>query len=446
MQPVRRAVLTSTGPVAARKPSSPFSSGLGCATRPQQQQQQQQQQRRPFSRSAPRHAAPPPPAPARSGIAALTSRKLISISGPDAAKFLQGVVTVNMLTAGPEQQQQQQQQQPPPLPPRYALFLTAQGRLLHDVFIYPDPRRAGEGFLLEVDAAEAESLQKHIRRYKLRAKFDVRVLADGEGAVWHAWNDDSSSSSTAGPGLPPSAPGAATVLTARDTRAPGLGHRIVTLDGAGPPDQALPAVPEQAYHLRRYLRGVAEGQAELAREQALPHESNADVCGAVDFRKGCYVGQELTIRTEHRGVVRKRVLPCLLYPCSSAAPPERLTDDAYRPAADEPAGLGAEMVPAGASIGRVGKKGRSAGKWLRGVGNVGLALCRLEIMTDVVLPGETVSGGFDPADEFVVSLGGPGGAAEGEGGEAAEEGTQKVKIKAFVPDWLRERLANKGAH
>jgi hypothetical protein len=92
------------------------------------------------------------------------------------------------------------------------------------------------------------------------------------------------------------------------------------------------------------------------------------------------------------------------------------------------------MVPAEASIGRVGRKGRSAGKWLRGVGNVGLAVCRLEIMTDVVLPGEVAAGGFVEGDEFVVGL----------GGEDKEDG-RKVKIKAFVPEWLRAGLAGKAA-
>ena len=88
-------------------------------------------------------------------------------------------------------------------------------------------------------------------------------------------------------------------------------------------------------------------------------------------------------------------------------------------------GLHAEMVPSETSIGRVGKKGRSAGKWLRGVGNVGLALCRLEIMTDMVLPGETAAaGGYQEGDEFVVA------AAEG----------QEVRIKAFVPEWMKSRL------
>jgi len=140
----------------------------------------------------------------------------------------------------------------------------------------------------------------------------------------------------------------------------------------------------------------------------------------VSFTKGCYVGQEMTIRTKHRGVVRKRILPCELYACEDAAPAEL----EYRPVISDSVGDASE-VPAETSIGRVGRKGRSAGKWLRGIGNVGLALCRLEIMTDVVLPGEGAAGAYQAGDEFVVDAG---------------EGMQ-VKIKAFVPGWMRDGLA-----
>lgn len=418
-----------------------------CLARPTLGARETRHQRRTFSRSAPRHAAPP--GPSRAGLAPLASRKLISVSGPDAAKYLQGVITANILAGSGPTQTQHARTGPGGF---YAAFLTAQGRVLHDVFVYPDVRKdPATSFLLEVDAPEAERLQKHIKRYKLRARFDVRVLDDGEGSVWQAWNDDddyhngvarltsalsSSSSSSAG----------ATIITMPDSRAPGLGHRIVALDnsptsssgGGSPPppidlDLDLPRVGEESYLLRRYLLGVPEGQSEILREQALPHESNVDLMGGVDFRKGCYVGQELTIRTEHRGVVRKRVLPCLLYP-AEGSPPERLE---YRPWIDEGARLAADAVPPEASIGRAGKKGRSAGKWLKGVGNLGLALCRLEIMTDVVLPGETGGVGFDPGDEFVVGLG-----QEGEDGAG-----RNVKIKAFVPEWLRERLRSKeGSH
>ncbi|KAL2129879.1 hypothetical protein VTI74DRAFT_7190 [Chaetomium olivicolor] len=397
-------------------------------------------QRRLLSRSAPHHNAAsvaPPAAPSPSGLAPLPSRKLLSLRGPDAARFLQGVITANLFPG--------HHGAPPPSDANnnarlradagfYAAFLTAQGRVLHDVFVYRDPRDVegrehghGTSWLIEVDAGEAERLQRHVKRYKLRAKFDVRILEEGEGQVWGAWGDGAGE--VLGKGSEEG------VVAVQDTRAPGLGWRVLGFGGKEPAElgDKVPRVGEDVYRLRRYLYGVPEGQGEILREQALTHESNIDLMGGVDFRKGCYVGQELTIRTEHRGVVRKRILPCVLYP-EEQAEPKGLE---YRP--ELGGGLSAEMVPAEASIGRVGKKGRSAGKWLRGVGNVGLALCRLEIMTDVVLPGEAASVAYTAGDEFVVGL----GAKEGEEGEGD---TRKVKIKAFVPEWLRQGLENKEGH
>ncbi|KAK0646318.1 hypothetical protein B0T16DRAFT_307302, partial [Cercophora newfieldiana] len=355
----------------------------------------------------------PPTAPAPAGIAPLTSRSLISVSGPDAAKYLHGVITAN-LTGDTHTQG---------FP---AAFLTAQGRVLHDVFIYRDTANLSSAaspsptdtFLIEVDASQADRLQRHIKRYKLRANFSVRLLPSV--SIYQAWDDSSPPLS-----LPPSSLPKNTI-TLPDTRIPGnpgtLGTRIVTLDDAPPPSlPAVPAVSEDTYHLRRYLHGIPEGQSEILRETALPLESNLDLSGAIDFRKGCYVGQELTIRTKHRGVVRKRILPVVLYPDGGEAPQEVV----YRPNVEE--GLSAGMVKAETSIGRVGKKGRSAGKWFGGMGNVGLALCRLEIMTGLVLPGgEGRAGGWKEGDEFVVGVG--------------EEGEREVRVKAFVPGWMRRSL------
>jgi folate-binding protein YgfZ len=198
-----------------------------------------------------------------------------------------------------------------------------------------------------------------------------------------------------------------------------MGYRILQTNGQTP-QVDLDATTEDSYTIRRYLTGVGEGQEELLRETALPQESNMDIMNGIDFHKGCYVGQELTIRTKHRGVVRKRILPCMIYPKTSPMP----TSLAYDPSSEAP---GAETIPAEKSIGRFEKRGRSAGKWLRGMGNVGLALCRLETMTDVVLPGETAAAGYSAEDEFVLEW----------GGEGVEEA---VKIKAFVPEWLRAGL------
>ncbi|PHH70895.1 hypothetical protein CDD82_6857 [Ophiocordyceps australis] len=346
--------------------------------------------------------------PPSAGLVPLASRQVLAISGLDAAKFLQGLVTANVLA-------------PDGLPrPHgfYSALLNAKGRVMHDVFIYPIPTgarlahvdRLDPGFLVEADASQLRLLEHYIKRYKLRANLTVRPLHADAVSVWQAWDDGADLTSALA--RTPSA------LSMPDTRAPGLGHRILQLNGSQAPELHLQHRDEIAYTIRRYLSGVPEGQHEIVREQALPLESNMDLMGAIDFRKGCYVGQELTIRTRHRGVVRKRILPCVLY--RDAHPPATLS---YHP---PPHGApAAESFPANTSIGRVGKTGRSAGKWLRGTANIGLALCRLEIMTDVVLPGEQAASAYSPGDEFMLDVG---------------QDESPVRIKAFAPAWLRQGL------
>lgn len=389
-------------------------------------QQQPAAHSRNFSAATSRDS-PSPPSPTLSGLVALSSRRLISVSGPDAPKFLQGVITQNLLAAPQTNNGEVNQIRTDGF---YSAFLTATGRVLYDVFVYPDHRQqpGGESFLIEVDADEAARLERHIRRYKLRAKFAVRLLDAGEATVWHAWDDEDGRAAldAAAQGVEDSH----RFAHLRDPRAPGLGWRMLKT-GDREPLVDLPRVAdEEVYRTRRYLFGVAEGQRELLRETALPLEGNLDVMGGIDFRKGCYVGQELTIRTKHRGVVRKRVLPVMIYGDEPA--PGSLE---YRPGGLGDGAVDAAAIPTDTSFGRLEKKGRSAGKWLRGVGNVGLGLCRLEIMTDVVLPGETAAATYKPTDEFVMAQ---------QPGEDGSGGFQ-VKVKAFVPEWLRHALDQQNA-
>lgn len=378
---------------------------------------QRKQQRRPFSGTVSTQTD------LRAGLTKLTSRRLISVSGPDASKFLQGVITNNINA-------------PHNANGFYTGFLTAQGRVVHDVIIYPDdlgPEPGKQSFLIEVDADEAATLHKHIKRYKLRSKFNLKLLDPEERALYHSWNDVDQ----AGPRtkLIDEVQKDGNARAVPDPRVPAFGSRlVVSQTSSSSPLTDGDLTPESSYHLRRFLLGIPEGQSEIISGTALPLESNMDVMNGIDFRKGCYVGQELTIRTKHRGVVRKRILPCILY--SEGAAPEIPADGPgqlgaleklLKPEVEQ--GVKAEMIPQGASIDKVDKKSRSApGKWLRGIGNVGLALCRLEVMTDTVLPGET-PGTYSPQQEFVVSLGGE------EGGEVE---AKKVKVKAFVPFWLRD--------
>jgi transferase CAF17, mitochondrial len=379
-----------------------------------------------FSASSGRRSAlsTNPSRSASSGLASLSSRRLISVSGPDATKYLHGVITSSFGSPGVLGSGGRGG--------FYTAFLNAQGRVLHDVFIYPDSiglgtgttTRSEESFLIEVDAAEAERLQRHIKRYKLRAKLDVRLLSQEEATVWHAWDDSEKSGLVSVLGKAHE-----DTILLDDTRTPNLGLRAITHRDATPHID-LEHVPEKAYQIRRYLHGVPEGQQEILFEHALPLDSNMDVMGGIDFHKGCYVGQELTIRTKHRGVVRKRILPVALYGDDQPVPSTLEYKPSVFPEDRGPDVFGAEMMPADSSIGRAEKKGRSAGKWLRGIGNIGLALIRLEVMTDLTLPGETPARAFRTEDEFVLQ----------DKSREDEHVGQPIRVRAFVPDWLRQGL------
>ncbi|KAJ5973464.1 transferase caf17 [Penicillium waksmanii] len=358
----------------------------------------------------------------QTGYARLTNRGLISITGVDSATFLQGLITQNMLVANDPSRSIRRTS-------LYTAFLNSQGRILNDAFIYPVPNAEGNDldreWLVEVDKNEVPTLLKHLKKHKLRAKLKLRALEDGERTVWSSWKNHAEprwaaynlESETASPFAPSS-----NVVGCIDLRAPGFGSRIVT---PGPealrtylPDEAQVSGDEvglDAYTIRRILHGVPEGQSEILRESSLPMESNMDMGRAIDFRKGCYVGQELTIRTHHTGVVRKRILPVQLY-----------TGDA--PTGDSPVydpSTELALPPAGTNINKAGgRRGRSAGKFLSGVGNIGLALCRLEMMTDLALTGEGTQ--FTPGSEFKVSW------------VAETEQPAEVKLQAFVPAWTRE--------
>jgi folate-binding protein YgfZ len=369
------------------------------------------------------------PVPPQTGYARLTNRGLISITGTDSATFLQGLITQNMLVANDPSKSIRRTG-------AYTAFLNSQGRVLNDAFIYPLPNTEGNDlereWLVEVDKNEVPTLLKHLKKHKLRAKLKLRALEDGERTIWSSWKNHSEprwaaynlETDTASPFSTSS-----DIVGCIDSRAPGFGSRIIT-PGAEDlrvhlPDELQVAGSEvglDSYTVRRFLHGVAEGQTEIIRESALPMECNMDMARGIDFRKGCYVGQELTIRTHHTGVIRKRILPVQIYteePSSESSP-------VYDPSAKLPLPLsGSNINKAG------GRRGRSAGKFLNGIGNVGLAQCRLEMMTDIALTSEGTQ--YTPGTEFKVSW-----TAEGE--QPAE-----VKLQAFVPSWTRDFIATGGA-
>ena len=212
------------------------------------------------------NSSPNPPSPPPTACARLPTRRLISLRGHDASHFLQGLTTQNI---------------PSQLPSScfYSAFLNASGRVLHDVFIYPDRDKEKEepGFLIEVDANEVEALAKHLKRYKLRAKVGFRVIDKEELSIWALWGKESPS-------------GVCSRIDGLDQRAPEMGQRSI-LSSDRDFEGSATQVESGSYDIRRMMMGVAEGQGEILKESALPQESNIDYMGGIDFRKGCYVGQ-----------------------------------------------------------------------------------------------------------------------------------------------------------
>jgi len=157
-------------------------------------------------------------------------------------------------------------------------------------------------------------------------------------------------------------------LSIRDRRAVGMGNRVLVAKGDKPGECSGHDVADHdAYTLHRILHGVPEGIIDIPPMHATPMESNLDVMGGLDFRKGCYVGQELTVRTYHLGVLRKRIFPIAVGDYSSTTSKEMPSAQLdIKP-------FYAEDLPPG---GR--PRLRGTGKLLSTIQGVGLALLRLE--------------------------------------------------------------------
>ena len=437
-----------------------------------------------------------PPLDPPEGFVHLSHRQILAIHGPDAAHFLQGITTNNIVSQPPTTSPTGSSTGSLSSPPSgfYAAFLNAPGRILYDTFIYPAahsrsyrdtwlPDRVRQkysetdpAFLIEVDGSQLEDLKKHLKRYKLRAKVEIFPLPE-DVQVWSAWGEiegqlhgDSSrpeSPSDWSHDLDSFKPDAIGCI---DPRAPSMGRRLILDTQTLAQSQADLHIDErrqrnpdltnsETYPLHRYTNGVAEGPHEIPNAAALPHEYNFDVNGGVDFRKGCYVGQELTIRTQHKGVVRKRVLPVRLSspipsvssltagdpntPNTTPENPQQSTTEVpsadIMPLPQPPAPADGTNSPAQPR--RTSK--RSAGKLIASLGDVGLAMCRVEMMTDLVVTANGEGGdgvaaprGDGEGEGFYVRWRGAAAAAAGQEGE-------HTRIRAFVPGWMRERIVER---
>lgn len=229
----------------------------------------------------------------------LATRELIRVHGNEAMPFLQGLVTNDVSRL----------QDPNGPTSIYALFLNLGGRVLFDTIIYRtnDP----DTFLLECDREASSDFRRHLRTYRVRKRIDIDTV-DDEYVPWVLFNEQNTN------GI--STDKAEDLFITQDPRLDALGTRILAPTDLGLDKLtknlwqhhevvASSPTPESNYKLLRYKQGIGEGVEELTPGKCFPLEANADYLNGVSFNKGCYVGQELTARVHHSGVIRKRYMP-----------------------------------------------------------------------------------------------------------------------------------------
>jgi folate-binding protein YgfZ len=216
----------------------------------------------------------------------LPDRGVVKVSGIDARDFLNGLVTTDVALLRPGLG-------------RFGALLTPQGKITVDFLITEAPSGHGGGFLIDCPRALAQGLADKLGFYKLRAKIAVENLSDSLG-VLAAWDGE--------PTMKPD-------LAFADPRAAALGWRIlVSEELAQKAADAIGAelVDKSAYDARRIASGVPRGGLDYMYGDAFPHETNMDRLHGVDFDKGCYVGQEVVSRMQHRGTARTRTVRIIL--------------------------------------------------------------------------------------------------------------------------------------
>lgn len=214
----------------------------------------------------------------------LPHRSVIAVSGADRVEFLQGLISNDTTKVAPGRA-------------IWAALLTPQGRFLNDMFVAD----AGDGtLLLETECERAPALAKKLKMYTLRSKATVEDRsATMEAAV--AFGDGA-----------PKALDLDGAVSFIDPRLEALGVRVMAPAGQAATllaGRGFAEAPLATYDSLRLGLGVPDGSRDLTVEKALLLENGFDELNGVDWKKGCYMGQELTARTKYRALIRKRLFP-----------------------------------------------------------------------------------------------------------------------------------------
>jgi len=265
----------------------------------------------------------------------LPDRSVIKVAGEDARNFLNGLITTDVDRLKPGLG-------------RFGALLTPQGKIIVDFLITEVPAGHGGGFLIDCPKALADTLATKLKFYKLRAKVTVENLDLGVLAAWD--------------GQPAAQPD----LAFTDPRNAALGIRILIPEDLKQKLSDLigaDLVDAADYEAHRIALGVPRGGLDFMYSDAFPHETNMDRLAGVDFDKGCYVGQEVVSRMQHRGTARTRSIMVLLDDVS----PE----------------VGVSVMAGDKQVGTMGSSAQGKG----------IALVRIDRVADALDAGQTITAG-----------------------------------------------------
>ncbi len=287
-------------------------------------------------------------------FAVLSDRTILSVSGPDAEHFLQNILTLDLDKLGRGEA-------------RPGALLSPQGKILFDFLISRDGE---DGFRLECRKDIAADFLRRLTLYRLRAKVELSI--EDQAVVGVSWGSDSDASQTDSTRLADARFGQGAVCRIYGTALPppltpprkGEGDA-----GPGAPESPSPlrggvrGGGNAEWHALRIAQGIAESGSDYALGEAFPHDVLLDQTGGVGFQKGCYVGQEVVSRMQHRGTARRRVL---IASGESALPAP-----------------GAEIVAGGKALGTLGSV----------AGEQGLAIVRIDRVKDALDAGQPIMAG-----------------------------------------------------
>ncbi|ACK50069.1 folate-binding protein YgfZ [Methylocella silvestris BL2] len=270
-----------------------------------------------------------------SRLSFLADRGVVRVLGAEAEKFLQRLITNSVLAIAPGES-------------RFSALLSPQGKLMFDFFVVPLPEGPEAGYYFDCVRAQAPDLVKRLNLHKMRAKISIEDLSETLGVAALIAGE---------------APSGIGALVYRDMRAPGMGERVIASREAL---ERISDSDESAYEARRIAAGVPRGGRDFVYGDAFVQDVNLDWLNGVDFKKGCYVGQEVVARVHYRKSAKKRIVKFSFE--------------------GEPPAPGVEIAAGGPPLGQVGSIS----------GSEGLAMIRLDRLEDAKAAGAVVKAGETP--------------------------------------------------